>query len=60
MDTQKERQRGGQGIEIKFTPDYEAGKPVFIRIFGELSNEGNGLLHYNKLQERFVSTMLEN
>ena len=57
MDTQKERQRGGQGIEIKFTPDYEAGKPVFIRIFGVIKRR---LLHYNKLQERFVSTMLEN
>ena len=42
--------------EIKFTPDYEAGKPVFSRIFEELSNEGNGLVHYNKLQERLVST----
>jgi hypothetical protein len=24
--------------EIKFTPDYEAAKPVFSRIFEELSN----------------------
>ena len=42
--------------EIKFTPDYEAGKPVFSRIFEELSNEGNGLVYHDKLQERLVST----
>jgi len=56
MDTQKERQRGGQGIEIKFTPDYEAGKPIFWRVFKELSNNNNGLVSYYNLQERLIST----
>jgi hypothetical protein len=42
--------------QIKFTPDYEGGKPIFWRVFEELSNEGNGSVDYNKLQERLVST----
>jgi hypothetical protein len=42
--------------EIKFTPDYEAGEPVFWCIFEELSNDGNGLVDYYKLQERLLST----
>jgi hypothetical protein len=42
--------------EIKFTPDYEAGKPIFLHIFKDLSNQGNGLVYYDKLQERLVST----
>ena len=43
-------------MEIKFTPDYEAGKPIFSRIFEELSNDNNGLVNYDRLQERLVST----
>jgi hypothetical protein len=31
---------------IKFTSDYEAGEPIFLRIFGELSNDGNGLINW--------------
>jgi hypothetical protein len=42
--------------EIKFTPDYEAGEPIFWRIFEELANDNNGLVVFNKLQERLVST----
>ena len=41
---------------IKFTPDYEAGKPIFWRIFEELANSCNGLVAYDKLQERLIST----
>jgi hypothetical protein len=43
-------------LEIKFTPDYEAGKPVFWRVFEELAKDNNGLVHYDKLHERLVST----
>jgi hypothetical protein len=33
--------------EIKFTPDYEAGEPIFWHVFEELSNDGgNGLVYY--------------
>jgi hypothetical protein len=58
MDIQKEKQRGGgQGIEIKFTPDYEASEPIFWHAFKELSkNDNNGLVGYDKLQERLIST----
>jgi hypothetical protein len=42
--------------EIKFTPDYEAGKPVFWRVFEELASNSNGLVDYDKLQQRLVST----
>jgi hypothetical protein len=43
--------------EIKFTPDYEAGEPIFWHVFEELSNDGgNGLVYYDKLQDRLVST----
>jgi hypothetical protein len=40
--------------EIKFTPDYEAGEPIFWRVFKELAS--NGLVDYDKLQQRLVST----
>jgi hypothetical protein len=43
-------------LEIKFTPDYEAGKPVFLNVFEELLNDNNGLVNYDKLQDRLVST----
>jgi hypothetical protein len=42
--------------EIKFTPDYEAGKPIFRRVFEELSNHNNGLVAFDKLQERLIAT----
>lgn len=43
--------------KIKFTPDYEAGKsPIFWHVFKELSNGNNGLVSYDKLQERLIST----
>jgi hypothetical protein len=35
-------------VEIKFTPDYEGGKPIFWRVFEEVK-ENNGLVHYDKL-----------
>ena len=41
---------------IKFTPDYEAKEPIFWHVFEELSNDGNGLVDYEKLQERLLST----
>ena len=45
-----------EGEGIKFTPDYEEKEPVFWCIFEELSNDGNGLVDYEKLQERLLST----
>jgi hypothetical protein len=36
--------------------DYEASEPIFLRFFEELSNDNNGLVGYDKLQERLVST----
>jgi hypothetical protein len=43
-------------LEIKFTPDYEAGKPIFLSVFKELAKDNNGLVHYEKLHESLVST----
>jgi hypothetical protein len=43
-------------LEIKFTPDFEASKPVFWHVFEELANNGNGFVAYDKLQDRLVST----
>jgi DNA-binding transcriptional ArsR family regulator len=43
-------------IEIKFTPDYEAGKPIFSQVFEDLAEDNNGLVNYDKLQDRLVST----
>jgi DNA-binding MarR family transcriptional regulator len=45
-----------QTPEIKFTPDYKVGKPIFLRIFKELANDNNGLVAFDKLQDRLVST----
>jgi len=45
-----------QPEKIKFTPDYEAGKPLFLRVFKELAKDNNGLVRYDKLHERLVST----
>ncbi len=45
-----------EGEGIKFTPDYEEKESVFWCIFEELSNDGNGLVDYYKLQERLLST----
>ncbi|MFL6364894.1 MAG: hypothetical protein ACJ71P_15145 [Nitrososphaeraceae archaeon] len=42
--------------EIKFTPDYEAGEPIFWRVFKELASNGNGLVAYDKLQDGLIST----
>jgi hypothetical protein len=42
--------------KIKFTPDFEANEPIFWRVFKELANENNGLVSYDKLQERLIST----
>jgi hypothetical protein len=43
-------------LEIKFTPDYEAEKPIFFRVFEDLAKDNNGLVTFDKLQERLVST----
>ena len=43
-------------MEIKFTPDYEANEPIFWRVFKDLSKNNNGLVAYDKLQERLIST----
>ena len=40
----------------KFTPDYKANEPIFWHIFKELSKDNNGLVAYDKLQERLIST----
>ena len=46
-----------QNKEIKFTPDFKANEHVFWRVFKELANENNdGLVSYDKLQERLIST----
>ena len=42
--------------KLKFTPDFEASEPVFWRVFREIANANNGLVYYDKLQERLVST----
>jgi hypothetical protein len=42
--------------EIKFTPDYKGSEPIFWQVFKELSNNNNGLVTYDKLQERLIST----
>ena len=42
--------------EIKFTPDYKASEPVFWHVFKELSDNNNGSVNYDKLQERLIST----
>lgn len=43
--------------EIKFTPDYIASESIFWHAFKELSkNDNNGLVSYDKLQERLIST----
>ena len=42
--------------DIKFTPDYKANDPIFWRVFNELSNNNNGLVAYDKLQDRLIST----
>jgi hypothetical protein len=42
--------------KIKFTPDYEAGEPIFWHVFEELSNDGgNGLVDHYKLHGRLLS-----
>ena len=46
-----------EGEGIKFTPDYEAGEPIFWHVFEELSNDGgNGLVDHYKLHGRLLST----
>jgi hypothetical protein len=43
--------------EVKFTPDYKASEPIFWHAFKELSkNDNNGLVSYDRLQERLIST----
>jgi hypothetical protein len=42
--------------EIKFTPDYNTNEPIFWRVFNDLSKNNNGLVSYDKLQERLIST----
>jgi hypothetical protein len=42
--------------EIKFTPDYKANEPVFWRVFNDQPKNNDGLVAYDKLQERLIST----
>lgn len=42
--------------DIKFTPDYKANEPIFWHVFNDLSKNNNGLVAYDKLQERLIST----
>jgi|ERR687883_2136622 hypothetical protein len=42
--------------EIKFTPDYKVGEPIFWHAFKELSKNNNESVTYDKLQERLIST----
>jgi hypothetical protein len=42
--------------KIKFTPDFEAGEPIFWRVFKELANDNKNLVSYDKLQERLISS----
>ena len=42
--------------DIKFTPDYKLNEPIFWRVFNDLSKNNNGLVAYDKLQERLIST----
>ena len=41
--------------DIKFTPDYEK-EPIFWHVFNDLSKNNNGLVAYDKQQERLIST----
>ena len=43
-----------QEKKIKFTPDLKASEPTFWRVFKDLNN--NGLVSYDMLQERLIST----
>jgi hypothetical protein len=43
-------------LEIKFTPVYKASEPIFWSVFKDLSKDNNGLVSYDKLQERLIST----
>jgi hypothetical protein len=43
-------------IMIKFTPDYKASEPIFWHVFKDLAKDNNGLVHYEKLHERLIST----
>jgi hypothetical protein len=47
--------------EIKFTPDYKAGEPIFLHVFKELSNDNNGLvtINYKKGWYQPGNSMLE-
>jgi hypothetical protein len=46
-----------KGQDIKFTPDYKASEPISWYAFKELSkNDNNGLVSYDRLQERLIST----
>jgi hypothetical protein len=42
-------------LEIKFTPYYKANEPIFWHVFNDLSKNNNGLVAYDKLQERLIS-----
>ena len=42
--------------EIKFTPDYKVGEPIFWHAFKELSKNNNESVTYDRLQERLIST----
>jgi hypothetical protein len=41
---------------LKFAPDYKVNEPIFLSVFNDLSKNNNGLVYYDKLQERLIST----
>jgi hypothetical protein len=43
-------------LEIKFTPDYKANEPIFWGVFNDISKNNDGLVAYDKLQERLISS----
>ena len=42
--------------EIKFTAAFKTSEPIFWRVFNDLSKNNNGLVVYDKLQERLISS----
>jgi hypothetical protein len=42
--------------EIKFSPDYKEKEPIFWHVFEELPSDNNGLVDFDNLQQRLVST----
>jgi hypothetical protein len=50
------RRRKDRSSWNKIFFNYEEKEPIFWHVFEELSNDNNGLVDYDKLQERLIST----